>query len=379
MKTLIYAVLLALSIHTPGFALDSSYPTEAKLTALITDINAALADGTLAATGPGKSGQGRVKAFVNKLGAALNAAQSSGNQDASTQLASALSFAAGDASTEPLFTGSASAVLLGRLTSVVNYMNGETEIAGSWLITDPASQQQNYIVFNELGVVEDYSTFRFESGAYELGANQFTSAIYHGQTSTSLSCVLDTEDTGVCNNGLTLKRVANTSACTGFWLGRLNSYSETQLSAAARFVAVGVEANGLIAYTYGADYSDASGRMLCDNDTAILFARPTESQMFEEFKAEGGYDAEQVTTLRELAPVAVLTRQPYISFDEFTRLPGYADYVVIDPDTDGDGIPDSIDPDDDNDGRQDRLDNCPLVPNRRQTDRNRNGIGDVCE
>jgi hypothetical protein len=59
----------------------------------------------------------------------------------------------------------------------------------------------------------------------------------------------------------------------------------------------------------------------------------------------------------------------------------------FDPDDDNDGVPDSVEArrgtnpkkaDTDGDGIPDGLDNCPLVPNRAQTDTNRDGRGDAC-
>ncbi|MFD1601528.1 gliding motility-associated C-terminal domain-containing protein [Flavobacterium artemisiae] len=48
-------------------------------------------------------------------------------------------------------------------------------------------------------------------------------------------------------------------------------------------------------------------------------------------------------------------------------------------DNDKDGIKDNCDDDDDNDGISDRSDNCPLVSNPYQEDRNHNGLGDACD
>jgi gliding motility-associated-like protein len=48
-------------------------------------------------------------------------------------------------------------------------------------------------------------------------------------------------------------------------------------------------------------------------------------------------------------------------------------------DNDSDGIKDNCDDDDDNDGVSDRSDNCPLVSNPYQEDRNHNGLGDACD
>ncbi len=79
---------------------------------------------------------------------------------------------------------------------------------------------------------------------------------------------------------------------------------------------------------------------------------------------------------------------------------GIAD--CVDPDRDGDGVPndkdncpdvmnpdqanadgdaqgDACDDDDDNDGVPDSTDNCPLVPNLKQTDTDGDGIGDACD
>jgi len=60
----------------------------------------------------------------------------------------------------------------------------------------------------------------------------------------------------------------------------------------------------------------------------------------------------------------------------------------FDPDTDDDGIFDGLDifpfdpnesMDSDSDGIGDNIDNCPTTPNSDQLDKNKNGIGDVCE
>ena len=48
-------------------------------------------------------------------------------------------------------------------------------------------------------------------------------------------------------------------------------------------------------------------------------------------------------------------------------------------DTDGDGIGNEADADDDGDGIPDGSDNCPLVANMDQRDRNQDGIGDACD
>ena len=53
--------------------------------------------------------------------------------------------------------------------------------------------------------------------------------------------------------------------------------------------------------------------------------------------------------------------------------------VVVDIDTDNDGIANACDPDDDNDGIPDGDDNCPLVANPNQEDADGDGIGDACD
>jgi len=49
------------------------------------------------------------------------------------------------------------------------------------------------------------------------------------------------------------------------------------------------------------------------------------------------------------------------------------------PDNDGDGPCDAVDPDDDNDGVADTADNCALIANSDQADRDNDGFGDVCD
>ena len=53
--------------------------------------------------------------------------------------------------------------------------------------------------------------------------------------------------------------------------------------------------------------------------------------------------------------------------------------VCEDIDADGDGIDNACDPDDDNDGVSDGMDNCPLVKNPGQHDLNGNGVGTACD
>jgi Ca2+-binding RTX toxin-like protein len=60
-------------------------------------------------------------------------------------------------------------------------------------------------------------------------------------------------------------------------------------------------------------------------------------------------------------------------------LSGGAPKIVVDIDTDGDGIANACDPDDDNDGIPDGSDNCPLVFNPDQKDTDGDGIGDACD
>jgi len=52
--------------------------------------------------------------------------------------------------------------------------------------------------------------------------------------------------------------------------------------------------------------------------------------------------------------------------------------MVLELDTDGDGIPDIDDMDDDNDGVPDELDNCPRIANSNQADSWGDGTGDAC-
>jgi gliding motility-associated-like protein len=55
------------------------------------------------------------------------------------------------------------------------------------------------------------------------------------------------------------------------------------------------------------------------------------------------------------------------------------DATDVSTDTDSDGIPDCVDTDDDNDGTLDIQDNCPLMYNPFQGDKNNDGVGDVCD
>jgi hypothetical protein len=69
--------------------------------------------------------------------------------------------------------------------------------------------------------------------------------------------------------------------------------------------------------------------------------------------------------------------------DDNDGVPDVNDAFPYDPtewaDADNDGIGNNADPDDDNDGVADTADNCPLVANPHQQDRDLDSIGDACD
>ncbi|MDH5184492.1 MAG: thrombospondin type 3 repeat-containing protein [Gammaproteobacteria bacterium] len=387
MRRILYLGFLIMLAQPMVYAEVSSNPTEAKIQAIITEVNASLADGGLVPNGPGKSAQGRVNAFLNKLNAALNAAQSNGNQDAVVQLEGALNFATGDAKSGPLFSDDGADKLYRKLQFVINYLNGAIDVSGAWWMENLLdSNYVSYIVLDTSGLVEDYHRGSphspFTSGTYTLEESGFTATVYNANnTPITLSCSLDSEATGICTqtDGVqySLNKI-NPAECSGSWLGQVGS-GETPGTYYRSIASINVNDDGTVNSIYTADANAVQGRLYCQGNKALLKMDATgqEHLVFRNYQAPFVYSTDLLQTKLTSTYFLSLTRYPLLSFEAFSQLPEYFAFYL--DDTDGDGIINRYDTDIDGDGRINARDNCPLVPNRRQTDRNRNGIGDACE
>ena len=402
--------ILALSVFLLSFTqISAEDRVEQKINSLIDYIDTSLDNGTLVPSGPGKSAYPRIIALKNKLNAAINASRSNSKNSAITQLNSAMQFAAGDKNTAPLFTGDSGTVFLKMLSSTISLAKGElTDITGSWILQDASSQKANYIVFAN-GIVEDYSEFAFSSGSYIPGAFEFSATVNHGGLITELQCSLDTDTSGTCNKNLyTISKISDPSLCQGLYTAKtgigfkyfdgIQTYdirdNFTDLFRAA------VNSEGIITHFFNSQYGNEGnyGKMLCNGNVYVMMIRSQNFMPVLTF-----YDRTDSSAVNEVKIIGVntnpnLSGNADFSFTKVSQLlekyrlePNFTEYTfadltriaeVYDPlafDTDGDGIPDIMDFDDDNDRILDAWDNCPFVFNPRQRDRNRNGIGDMCE
>ena len=90
-------------------------------------------------------------------------------------------------------------------------------------------------------------------------------------------------------------------------------------------------------------------------------------------------DAFPLDPTRDIDEFSDTDQDGYTDLDELAADSDANDSSDLPADNDSDFISDVTDTDDDNDGIEDDMDNCPLTYNPEQEDRDRDGLGDVCD